>query len=165
MIWFQFLRHLVEWIFHSIWWVGSLHLQISWSFFSLFSGLWQPEKYTNDLLAEPWEWTTHTRAFFCSSEVVVSVCFVFRDAMFSVYSNLHYPIISRQTKKHRIQINLFWNVQYSILNHENSRTMKVCNNSSMSLRVKTRILLFLDFGGRELKSSTVTARHVTASQN
>ena len=58
-------------------------------------------------------------------------CFYFvviLDAMFSVYSNPHHPIISRQTKKHWIQIILFWNVQYSTLNQENSRTMKVCNN-------------------------------------
>ena len=25
MFWFQFLRHLVAWIFHSIWWVGRFH--------------------------------------------------------------------------------------------------------------------------------------------
>ena len=25
MLWFQFLRHLVEWIFHSIWWVGRFY--------------------------------------------------------------------------------------------------------------------------------------------
>ena len=25
MFWFQFLRHLVEWIFHSIWWVGRFY--------------------------------------------------------------------------------------------------------------------------------------------
>ena len=62
------------------------------------------------------------------------------------HSDLHYPIISRLTKKHWIQIILFWNVQYSISNQENSWTMKVCNNQSMSLRVKTRILLFLDLG-------------------
>ena len=95
-------------------------------------------------------------------------CFYFvviLDAMFSVYSNPHHPIISRQTKKHWIQIILFWNVQYSILNQENNRTMKVCNNWSMSLRLKKRILLLLDFGGRELKPSTVTTRHITASQN
>ena len=120
-----------------------LHLQTSWSFSSLFSGLWQPEKYTNDLPAEPWEWTTHTRAFYCFSEVVLSV---FRDAMLSVYSNLHYLIVSRLIKKHWIQIILFWNVQYSTLNQENSRTMKVCNKKSMSLRVKARILLLLDLG-------------------
>ena len=35
----------------------------------------------------------------------------------------------------------------------------------MSLRLKARILLLLDLGGRELKSSTVTTRHITASQN
>ena len=64
----------------------------------------------NDLPAEPSEWTTHTRAFFCSSEVVVFVCFVFCDAMFSVYSDLHYLIVSRLIKKHWIQIILFWNV-------------------------------------------------------
>ena len=104
MFWFQFLMHLVSWIFHSIWWVGRFHrspfADILKFFSSLFSGLWQPEKWTNDLLSEPWKWTTHLRAFFCSYEIVVFVCFVFRDAIFSVYSNLHYPIISRQTKKH-----------------------------------------------------------------
>ena len=35
----------------------------------------------------------------------------------------------------------------------------------MLLWVKTRILTFLDLGGRRGKSSTVTTRHVTASQN
>ena len=31
--------------------------------------------------------------------------------------------------------------------------------------VLTRMLIFLDLGGRELKSSTATTRHITASQN
>ena len=36
--------------------------------------------------------------FSCSSEAVVSVCFLFRDVIFSVNSVLHNPIICRQTK-------------------------------------------------------------------
>ena len=43
--------------------------------------------------------------------------------------------------------------------------MKVCNNEIMSHWVKTRIPIFLDLGGKELKPSTVTTRHITASQN
>ncbi len=43
--------------------------------------------------------------------------------------------------------------------------MRFCNNKIMLLWVKTRILTFLDLGGRGGKSSTGTTRHVTASQN
>ena len=60
---------------------------------------------------------------------------------------------------------LFQNVDYSILNKENIRFMRFCNHNIMLLWVKTRILTFLDLGGMEGKSSTVTTRHVTASQN
>ena len=40
-----------------------------------------------------------------------------------------------------------------------------CNNKILLLWVKIPILTFLDFGGRVDKSSTVTTRHITASQN
>ena len=43
--------------------------------------------------------------------------------------------------------------------------MKVRNNEIMSLRVKTRILTLLYLGRKELKSCTVTTRHITALQN
>ena len=43
--------------------------------------------------------------------------------------------------------------------------MRFCNHNIMLLWVKTRILTFLDLGGMGGKSSTVTTRHVTASQN
>ena len=43
--------------------------------------------------------------------------------------------------------------------------MTFCNNKIMLLCVKTQILTFLDLGGKGGKSSTVTTRHVTASQN
>ena len=40
-----------------------------------------------------------------------------------------------------------------------------CDNKIMLLWVKTQILIFLDLRGRGDKSSTVTTRHVTSSQN
>ena len=45
----------------------------------------------------------------------------------STLSNHHQK---KNTKKHWIQIILFWNVQYSILKKENSRTIKVCNSKA-----------------------------------
>ena len=40
--------------------------------------LWnENDKCRNDLPANPWKWTTHTWAFSCSFEVVVSVCMFF----------------------------------------------------------------------------------------
>ena len=45
------------------------------------------------------------------------------------------------------------------------QTTLIYNNKIMLLWVKTQILTFLDLGGRIAKSSTVTNRHVTASQN
>ena len=45
------------------------------------------------------------------------------------------------------------------------RFMRFCINKIMLLWVKTRIRIFLDFGGRGGKSTTVATRHVTASQN
>ena len=103
MLWFQFLRRLVEWIFHSIWWVGRFYrspfANILKFFQSILRSLATRKKiqmiYKLNLGSE-----SHTRAFYCSSETVVYVCFVFRDAMFSFYSNLHYLIVSRLIKKH-----------------------------------------------------------------
>ena len=43
--------------------------------------------------------------------------------------------------------------------------MMFCKNTIVLLRVKTDILIFLDLGCRGGKSSTVTTRRVTASQN
>ena len=37
MFWFQILRHLVEWIFHSIWWVGRFHRSPFANILKLFS--------------------------------------------------------------------------------------------------------------------------------
>ena len=68
MIWFQFLRHLVELIFHSIWWVGRFHRSPLADILKLFQSilsLWQLEKYTNDLPAECWKWTTHQGFLLC----------------------------------------------------------------------------------------------------
>ena len=132
MLWFQFLSHLVEWIFHSIWWVGRFYRSPFANIWKLFQSI--PRSLaTRKVYQWSTSWTlgvTHIHQgfllFFWSSSLCM-LC-LFRDAMFSVYSDPHYPIISRQTKRHWIQIILFWNVQFSTLNQENSKTMKVCNN-------------------------------------
>ena len=43
--------------------------------------------------------------------------------------------------------------------------MGFCKNKIMLLWVKTRVLTFLDLGGRGGKSSTVATSHVTDSHN
>ena len=167
MFWFQFLRHWVEWIFHSIWWVGRFYRSPFANILKLFQSILRSLA-TRKVYKWSTSWTLGVNhihqgflLFFWSSSLCM-LC-LFRDAMFSVYSDLYYPIISRLIKKHWIQIILFWNGQYSILNQENSRrfvTIKACH---YGLRHKFFYSWIL--GGRELKSSTVTTRHITTSQN
>ena len=42
MFWFQFLRHLVSWIFHSIWWVGWFHRKPFADILKLFQSILRP---------------------------------------------------------------------------------------------------------------------------
>ena len=55
MFWFQFLRHLVKWIFHSIWWIGRFHRSPFADILKLFQPILR-----SLATRKVWEWTINT---------------------------------------------------------------------------------------------------------
>ena len=69
-------------------------------------------------------------------------------------------ITSKEQKKAQVCVVHFQGLAGELIFFLNIRFMRFCNNKTMLGWVKTRILTFLDLGGRGVKSSTVTTRHV-----
>ena len=84
MLWFQFLRHLVEWTFHSIWWVVKFHMSPSADILKLFQSILRSLE-TRKVYKWFTSWTlevNHTHQgfllFFGSSSLCLSWRHVFR---------------------------------------------------------------------------------------
>ena len=102
MFWFQFLRHLVSLIFHSIWWVGRFHRSPFADILKLFQSILRPLA-TREVYKWFTSWTlevNHTHQGFLLFFWYCSRCMLCLSRRHvSVYSNPHHPIISRQTNK------------------------------------------------------------------
>ena len=110
MFWFQFLRHLVAWFFHSIWWVGRFHKSPFTDILKLLQSILRSFA-IRKVYKRSTSWTlevNHTHLGFLVFFWSGSFCMLCLSRRYVfVYSYLHYPIISRKVKKHKIYMILF----------------------------------------------------------
>ena len=169
MFWIPFLWHLVSWIFHSRWWVGRFHTSPFADVLKFFQSILR-----SLTIRKVFKWFTscileanHTHQGFL-------LCFWSGSLCMLSFSRRHFfrllrsalSIYHLQSNKVALKLDdtvLKCNLFYFQLRR--LRAMKVCNHEIMSLWVKTRIFIFFDLGGKELISSTVTTRHITALQH